>query len=155
MSGKLECKRKRVFSTCANKGNVFIFYVQRIEFLRLVKATVVVVFCVGSFLTSDHIPVYHWGQLSMLHDSRGKGLRSGHFSSETCKKKKLNIKGDAKLDPFPTLLKSRAESEILRIGKQLSWAIFQTGAKRIHFCKKKSWKLSSNLISCFFPARHE
>lgn len=38
----------------------------------------------------------------MLHDSRGKGLRSGHFSSETCKKKKLNIKGDAKLDPFPT-----------------------------------------------------
>ena len=59
MSGKLECKRKRVFSTCANKGNVFIFYVQRIEFLRLVKATVVVVLCVGSFLTSDHIPVYH------------------------------------------------------------------------------------------------
>ena len=56
----------------------------------------------------------------MLHDSRGKGLRSGHFSSETCKKKKLNIKGDAKLDPFRTLLKSRAESEILRIGKQLS-----------------------------------
>ena len=37
----------------------------------------------------------------MLHDSRGKGLRSGHFSSETCKKKKLNIKGDAKLDPSP------------------------------------------------------
>ena len=65
----------------------------------------------------------------MLHDSRGKGFRSGHFSSETCKKK-LKIKGDAKLDPFPP----SSTFNLLLWQRHLA----KTGAKRIEeqFCKK-------------------